>query len=564
MSNTLSVTGAEARAEATAELFEAKRAAQETVLQDYEAGKIEDADQVVDYILDSTKDIADLEHQIGVIEALRKYPKAMFWSCIFAVGVVMAGYDAQIITSFYALPSFVDKYGQYSNGEKQVTAAWQTGLGMGNPIGQILGSLAVSWPSERYGRKLTGISCVLLLAGIVFIQFFAPSVQVLTVGEVLAGLMWGAFITLCPTYASEVAPLPLRGILTGFINMAFVVGQFVSQGVVAGCDKRTDQWGYRIPFALQWMWCLVLLLCFPFAPESPWYLIRRGRKDEARESLKALQWDRGMELEQAVYLIEQTDLLERELETKSSYWDCFKKANLVRTEICIVVYSTQVLAGNPLIGYATYFFTLAGLNTDESFNMGVGINAVGFVATLLCFFVISYCGRRRLYNYGMACMTVLLFIIAILDCPSDYENNRGLSWAQASLLIIWTFIYQLTIGPLTFIIISEISSTKLRSRTIGAATAVQALCSIVMTVAVPYMFNPENANMRGKIAFFFGALSAICLVWAIFRLPETKGRTFQEIDIMFERKVKLSNFRHYDVFGSQSATNHEEKEKLES
>ncbi len=88
--------------------------------------------------------------------------------------------------------------------------------------------------------------------------------------------------------------------------------------------------------------------------------------------------------------------------------------------------------------------------------------------------------------------------------------------------MIWNGIYDLSIGPVCFVIICEASATKVRSRTIAISTAVQALFAIVMTVAIPYMINPDQANMRGKIGFFFGGLSALSFVWSWFRVPETR------------------------------------------
>ncbi|ANB13674.1 Mal31p [Sugiyamaella lignohabitans] len=422
--------------------------------------------KAVNVILENTKELLEEERQLGVIDAMKQYPKAMFWSVFFSVAVIMTGYDAQLVTSFYAMPSFIAKYGQYYNGNKEISAAWQSGLGMGNPIGQLLGSLVVAWPSEKWGRKRVLIVCNLLIAALIFMQFFANNIQVLCVGEILAGLLWGCFVVIAPSYASEVSPLALRGILTAFINMAFVIGQFVAQGVAAGLESRTDKWAYKAPFAIQWIWCLILFVGLPFAPESPWYLVRKGRRDEAKKALQRLAWDKagdGVSLEKTLNVIEQTDLLERELHTSSTYMDCFKGSNLRRTEICCMVYLIQVICGNPLMGYCNYFFIQAGLDNQKAFYMGVGTTAIGFVGTALTWVVLSYAGRRTIFNYGLSVMTLLLFIIAILDCAPSYSSNLGFSWAQASLLDVWTFLYQLTVGPLTFVIIGEISSTKLVS-----------------------------------------------------------------------------------------------------
>ena len=119
-------------------------------------------------------------------------------------------------------------------------------------------------------------------------------------------------------------------------------------------------------------------------------------------------------------------------------------------------------------------------------------------------------------------LVVLLLIIAILDCAPNYENRHSLSWAQSSLMLVWNFCYDLSVGPVCFVILCEVSATRVRSKTIAFATAVQASLGIVMTIAIPYLINPDQANARGKIGFFFGGLSIIALVWAYLRIPESK------------------------------------------
>ncbi len=171
-----------------------------------------------------------------------------------------------------------------------------------------------------------------------------------------------------------------------------------------------------------------------------------------------------------------------------------------------------------MVGYATYFFTLAGLPTDQAFNMGVGFLAVGFVGTLLSWVLLIYFGRRVIYNFGLACLVVLLLIIASLDCAPNYANRSGISWAQAGLLLVWNFCYDFSVGPVCFVILCEVSATKVRSKTIAIATAVQAALGIVMTIAIPYLVNPDQLNARGKIGFFFGGLAFISLIWAYFRV----------------------------------------------
>lgn len=98
-------------------------------------------------------------------------------------------------------------------------------------------------------------------------------------------------------------------------------------------------------------------------------------------------------------------------------------------------------------------------------------------------------------------MTIILFVIGFLSIPA---NHKGAIWAMASMMDVWTFVYQMIVGPICFVIISEISATRLRTKTIAIGTAVQAAASIIFTVAVPYMLNSNEGNWGGKAGFLFG------------------------------------------------------------
>ncbi|TWU70916.1 hypothetical protein ED733_000621 [Metarhizium rileyi] len=503
--------------------------------------------------IDQTRDITEAEHELGFWRAVQMYPQATFWSMFFCLAVVMAGFDAQIITSFYALPAFQRKYGDRVGDHYEVAAPWQTGLGMGNPIGQAVGALASSYPLHYLGRRKTLGLCCIWSIGFVFVQFFATSIGMLCAGEVLGGLAYGFYVVIAPTYASEICPVTLRGFLTTSVNLAFVIGQFIAQGCAAGVETRLDEWAYKIPFAIQWVWPVVLLAGLPFAPESPYWLVRRGRREDARQSLLKLTSSKHRpDVDKLLNGIEQTDLLEMEYETETTYSDCFKGVSLVRTEISVMVYLIQVIGGNPLIGYANYFFEQAGLSSSDAFSMGVGNTALGFVGTVISWPLMNFfnLGRRTIYTSGMVVMTILLFVIGFLSIP---KNNTGAIWAMASLMDTWTFVYQMTVGPICFVVISEISATRLRERTIAIATAVQACASIVFTVAMPYMLNSNEANWGGKAGFLFGAISAVCLVWCYFRLPESRNRTYEELDILFQRRIPARQFEDYDLLAETDA-----------
>lgn len=229
-----------------------------------------------------------------------------------------------------------------------------------------------------------------------------------------------------------------------------------------------------------------------------------------------------------------------------SFIECFKGTDLRRTIISIMVYAIQSLVANFLvIGYAVYFFELAGLQTAQAFNLGVRLLALGFVGTCLSWPLIACFGRRPIYNYGLVLLTFIVLLIGILDVLPDYTTKNSTPWAQSSMMVVYNFFYDLTIGPLCFVILCETSSAKLCGKTIAVSTAINALINIVCAVGIPYAINPDQGNMQGKLAFVFLGAAIPCVVWCFLCLPETKGRTFEELDLMFQRRVPTKVFKTY-------------------
>jgi MFS transporter, SP family, general alpha glucoside:H+ symporter len=157
---------------------------------------------------------AQNEHTLTFFQAVKLYRQAVIWCLFFCVGQMMTAYDPQVLGNLFAMPAFHNEFGYLYEGEYIISASWQTGLLMGVPIGQVVGSLGAGYPLDWYGRKRTFGVCVIGTIDCVFIQFFAQSLPVLLVGELLAGLVLGFYAVFTPTYASEVCPVALWGVLT--------------------------------------------------------------------------------------------------------------------------------------------------------------------------------------------------------------------------------------------------------------------------------------------------------------------------------------------------------------
>jgi SP family general alpha glucoside:H+ symporter-like MFS transporter len=138
--------------------------------------------------LADAQDANSQEHDLRFLDALRLYPKSVFWSMVMSAGVIMDGYDIKLIGTLYAQPAFQKAYGRLVKDDSyQIPAPWQAGLSNGSICGQFMGLLIAGYVSERFGfRKtmLAGLSCII---GCIFIPFFSPSLAVLELGQVLFG-----------------------------------------------------------------------------------------------------------------------------------------------------------------------------------------------------------------------------------------------------------------------------------------------------------------------------------------------------------------------------------------
>ena len=142
---------------------------------------------------------------------------------------------------------------QYQD-EWVIPASWLSGFNSISSVGQFFGGFACSWLSDRVGRKLSLLAGLVLVTGGAFGEVFSFTRPAFLVGKLILGVGLGFFLTIGPLYTSEVSPVALRGITTGGINFAIVIGQLLSNAVIKGFGGRDDTWAYRGPFALQFLY----------------------------------------------------------------------------------------------------------------------------------------------------------------------------------------------------------------------------------------------------------------------------------------------------------------------
>ncbi|KAF3342886.1 hypothetical protein VD0002_g8191 [Verticillium dahliae] len=494
---------------------------------------------------DDARNATSREHNLTLKDSFKLYPKAILFSLIFSTAIIMEGYDLSLMGAFYGYDAFQEKFGNESDGKggKVISANWQTYIQVGGQCGQIIGLYINGYLSDALGYKKTMFISQGLLCALLFIPFFAQNLDTLLAGQIVLGIPWGIFQTLTLAYASDIAPVVLRPYLTAYVNLCWVIGQLIAAGILRGLFSMQGQWAYRIPFALQWAWPPFIILGTIFAPESPWWLVRQGRFDDAKRAIMSLVSPKSgvdFNVDDQLEMIKATNELEEEHSAGMNYWHAFQRSDLRRTEIASISYTAQNLCGSAMMGYSIQFYERAGLSAENSFTFNLIQYAVGAIGVVLSWVLMTRFGRRTMYLGGMGSLLVVLVIIGGLGFAP--ASMSGPSWAIGSLLIFYTFMYDMTVGPLCYTLVAELPSTRLKAKTIVLARNFNNMAGLVNNVLMPRMLGVNSWNWGAKTGLFWAGLVVLILVWAYFRLPETQGRTYGELDILFEQEVSARKF----------------------
>ncbi|KAI1421726.1 general alpha-glucoside permease [Xylaria sp. FL1777] len=540
------------------------------------------------------------ERGMTLRHAFKVYPKAIGWSMLLSSCLIMEGYQTAVVGSkgkntdtalktaitnsegqYLAYPAFKDRFGVVApNGDHVISASWQNGISGATNVGEIIGLQIAGVVSERWGYRWTIISALVAVIGFIFFPFFAGNLTVFLVGELFQGMAWGVFQTMTTAYAAEVCPVPLRHYLTAYVNLCWIIGQFISSGVLVGLEYRTDVWGgivmvditdtetrdrYKIPFAIQWIWPIPIAIGTFLAPESPWWCIRYGKKDKAEESLKRLARSSGFsqrEADATLALMIYTDEMEKQAGAGTTYLDCFKGVNLRRTEIVCMTWLAQTLSGTALGGLSTFFYQQAGISDSDSFKLSWGKDAINFVGTVTSWFVLNKVGRKTLMFSGMSAIFVFLLIIGFLGIPSPTTTAEA--WAAGTLVLLLSATANFSIGPVVYTIVSEIPSTRLRAKSIILARNAYNAINIAFVNIISYrQLSPDEWNWGLKSGFFWAGINIIFTAYIFFRLPETQGRTYAELDILFENKVPARKFASTKIETLVAGTEGAQKQQAE-
>ncbi|OJJ04854.1 hypothetical protein ASPVEDRAFT_44398 [Aspergillus versicolor CBS 583.65] len=481
------------------------------------------------------------EPEKGAVNAL------MILACIaFGSASFVFGFDDKVISPLAALSEFVQTF-QGPNpvdGSLVLTARNQNLIFSVPLVGSIFGGILASPLNNHLGRKWPLIGAYILSIGGGFLQLFARNIAEFVIGRFLNAIAIGIANATAPLYLSEVVPPSMRGRSVTSINILSMVAGVISTVTVDATQKLSDRRQYMIPLAIQCALPALILIVTITLPESPQWLISKGRATEAHTNLRKLRGFSDFQVADELRVMQACEDNERALTSNVRFWEIFDRANLKRTLTAGSFYSLNQISGIILsTTYTTVFLTQIGVG--DAFTFTVIASCCTLAGTIAAPLVIDRAGRRPTAFVGM---TVLLLIDIAAGALAFYtDKSTSIVLAIAALGFIFNFFWGAGFYSLSALMPAEIATPKLRNHTMAYTIACAQTSAVITTFAVPQLTSADAANLGAKTYLVFAGCMACVLVFVYFCMPETKGRTFAEVDEMYDAKIPMWKWRGYQT-----------------
>ncbi|CZS75096.1 unnamed protein product [Fusarium graminearum] len=482
----------------------------------------------------------DISYGRGGIRGVIESPYIFGVAFLASMGGFSFGYDQGVISIVNIMPQFHKAF-------PRTGTAFGKGLMTGMlELGAFIGCLFMPTLCDKISRK-KALSIVVVIFNIgAIMQTAANSYGLLVAGRTIGGIGVGTLAMGAPIYISEIAPPNLRGTLLVLESVSCVIGVVVSFWITYGTRELAGELSFRLPFGLQMVCSTILGIGIHFFPYSPRWLALVDRSDDALTNLERLRrlprTDPRVQQEHAGICNEVT--IQKRMQEKRHpgvtglkleilcWGDLFKKSSWHHTSIAVGVAFFQQLSGiNAFIYYAPTLFQSLGQSTEMSLIMSGVFNMLQLVAVTVCFFIIDKVERRPLAIWGGMGGGTAWGIMAVLVgvFNEKWGSNPAAGWAAVAMAFCFILIYGVSYAPLGWALPAEVFPNSSRSKGVALATATVWLFNFVVGVATP----PMIESIGFGVYIFFGSWCFLAAVWAFFLVPETKGKTLEQIDEVF-------------------------------
>ncbi|KIJ55360.1 hypothetical protein M422DRAFT_23957 [Sphaerobolus stellatus SS14] len=486
-----------------------------------------------------------------------------------AFGGILYGYDTGTISGIIAMQNWKCTFGHTVNGVPCTITTSNTALVVSIlSVGTFFGALLGAPMADIVGRRMGIIaSCLVFCIGVAM-QTASTALPLFVVGRVFAGLGVGLVSCLIPMYQSECAPKWIRGGIVSCYQFAITIGILLANVFNNATQGRNDHSSYRIPIGIQFIWAFVLAAGMVFLPESPRFLIKRGRDEAAAKSLSRLLGtsdvnDSAVQFE--LNEIRSALQLEQEM-AAGSYLDCFRDGGNkvhMRTLTAIFLQAWQQLTGiNFIFYYGTTFFQSSGIASPFLISIATSVVNVGM--TIPGIYLVDKAGRRNLLLWGALGMLVCEYIVAIVGVTVGQagvtDGSRAVNLPAQKVLVAFTCIYiaffASTWGPIAWVVTGEIFPLNVRGKGMSLATASNWLWNWALSFATPYLVQkgPGDANLGVKVFFIWGSTCVGCLIFTYFFIPETKGLALEQIDLLYQNSTPRTSIAYRNRIINENIT----------
>ncbi|KAK5452840.1 hypothetical protein LTS15_006988 [Exophiala xenobiotica] len=467
--------------------------------------------------------------------------RASYVVALCCIGSFLFAYDTGIVGGVLTLASFQHDF-RYTKAEKtQVNSNCVSIL----QAGAFFGCFGI-WPlTSRLGRRWGFIIASLVFCiGTIMQIVNSHSIGLFYAGRVIAGLGTGAATVLVPMFSAEMAPKEIRGKLGSCFQLFFATGVCISYWVdyaaQAGIsDSSSTQW--QVPVGLQLVPGALLGMGMLLVKESTRWLAKKGRNEEAYASLL---WVRGG-VDSPEIRAEFSEILAGvELEIRQSEGLTWKElllpSNRYRMFVAITIQLSAQLTGNTSLAYyAPQIFATIGAGNKTLFITGFfGIIKMAGVLTFIIFFV-ERVGRRVPFMAGAFAMGTFMLIIAlIVDKHPPKASATGITSSGAAgiaMVYLEAFSFNMSWGPLPWLYIGEIFPNRIREIGIATGAASQWLFNFVMSQITPHAID----NIGWRTFLMFAIFNYAVIVYSYFFLKETKGKSLEEMEVVFGTVERL-------------------------
>ena len=430
---------------------------------------------------------------------------------IAALGGFLFGYDTGVISDalLYIQPAF-----DLSDTGAQVVVSALL-------LGALVGALIGGRMADGLGRRRTLVGAAVVFAGAALLAAFSPGVTLLVVARVLLGLAIGASSSVVPLYLAEIAPPESRGRLVSLNQLLITVGILVAYGVGAALAPVQ---GWRWMLGLAAVPSVVMLVGLVFLPESPRWLLLRRRGDDARAVLAEVQ-GRAPDDESVHEQVAELEALQAQ-EESSSYRDLITPRLRPALRIGIGVPAINQLVGvNAVIYYAPTILKDAGFSESAATLSTVAIGAINVVVTLIALGLIDRLGRRPLLIGGTIVVDLALAFLGALYLLPQQTGVVAVLLVIGLCVYIAAFAASLGIG--IWLLNSEVYPTAVRGK--GSSLGVFTHWGLDFVISLTVLTLVNTITTAG-LFWLYGAFGILGLLFLLRYLPETKGRTLEEID----------------------------------